>query len=324
MNEKLRTICDTVSKNIQTASTFYKIEYKSSFVAYGITNSDCEPSLDKIEECKQLIKEQVGSSYTLGMYAPRMMMVSKASRSDDPLGTVNKIKETYGIFSKIFGESATVATLSALLADYPGDINVLAAKSKEIMDILKKRHPVLGVSSSDHHIIALMAASDKSADEVINEADRLFDAMKKEFRFAKEDAYTLSYMLSSLSEPFEWKMKAAIALRDDLKASKAGFGGYRTITMLAPLTLMSMRTDRSVLVNQIKEADKFFSEQKIIGGTFGLGDSLRHMLAAACVLKAEGEDENTLSMAEYLTVMSCQIQIKAEQDSSSATVVTTI
>ena len=319
MNENLKNLCDMVSRNFENASAFYMMEYKSAFASYAVTNSDREHSPDKIDEVKQLLKESLGKAYSFGSGAPRMEVLSKALRSDDPAGTVDKIKRNYDLVSKVYSPNAFMAALAVFLTDCQGDIDTFTAKSTELLKIMRKRHPLLGVSSTDHPVIALMAMSDKSADEMIRESDIIFDGLKKDFKFDKENAYTLSYLLSTYGDPSEWKLKSAAALREELKEQKIKFSSYGSIAMLAPLTAASMRTDRSVIVNDIAEADKYFAAQKGIGGVFGLSESIRHMLAASCVLKAIGEDNGTFSECEYLTVMSCQAQIKSEQDSAATT-----
>lgn len=324
MNENLKTICDTVIKNIQTASAFYKIEYKSSFAVYGITNADREHNPDKIEEAKSLVKETLSKPYSFASYAPRMTALSKAVRSDDPSGTVTKIKQNYELMTEVFGPNAFTAVLAGLLTDCEGDIRALADKASGILKIMRKRHPLLGVSSTDYPVIAFMAMSNKSAEDMISESDIIFDALKKEFKFDKENAYTVSYMLSASDDPTEWKIKSAAALREELLAQKIKYSGYGTITILAPLTAASMRTDRGIIANDIAEAGKYFASQKGIGGVFGMSDNIRRMLASSCVIKALGEDKAPFSECEYLTVMSCQNQIKSEQDSSAATTVPVI
>ena len=319
MNEHLKTLCDTVSSNFQDASAFYKIEYKSAFAAYAVTNADRKYTPDKIEEAKQLVKESLAKNYSFGSGAPRLAVLSKVLRSDDPAGTLEIIKRDYDLMSKIFSANAFTAALATFLADYQGDITSLAAKATDLLKIMRKRHPLLGVSSTDHPIIALMSMSDKSADEMIGESDIIFESLKKDFKFDKENAYIISYLLSASGDPAEWKLKSAAALREELKEQKIKFSSYSSVSMLAPLTAASMRTDRSVIVNDIAEADKYLAEQKGIGGVFGLSESIRHMLAASCVLKALGEDNGAFSECECLTVMSCQAQIKSEQDSAATT-----
>lgn len=322
MNEKLKIICDTVSNNVQDASTFYTMEYKSSFAAYGIANADRVHTSDKIEEAKKLFKERFGKTYSFNSGAAKMTVLSKVVRSESADGTLDKIQQNYELMKKAFREGVFTATLAALLADWQGDINVMEAKAEELLKIMRKRHPLLGVSSSDYPVIALMAMSDKSADEQIRESDAIYEALKKDFKFDKENAYTVSYLLAGLEETTEWKIKSAAALKETLKEHKIKFSGYGSIAILSALTAASMRVDRSVLVNDIVEADKFFASQKVIGGVFGLVDSIRHMLAASCVLKAVGEDEAAFSKCEYLTVMSCYAQIKSEQDSNSVVATT--
>lgn len=319
MNENLQTICNTVSNNFQAASALYKMGYKSSFAAYGVINIDREPSPDQLEECKQLVEDRLGKSSTFGSYAPKMMVIAKALRSSDPAGMIDRIEEIYELITKSLGKHSLTPYLAILLVDYPGDIAALMAKAEQILAVLNKRHPVLGVVSSIYSVIFLMAASEKSVEEMMSEADVLFEMLKRSYRLDKENAYALSYLLSASSEPAEWKAKTADALRAGLKEEKIKFTWYGSVTVLAALTAASMRTDRGVLVSQIAEADKLLASRKGIGGVFGVSEVVRRVAAAACVLKSIGEADGPFTMIEYLTVMTCAAQIKSEQDSSSAT-----
>lgn len=319
MNENLQTICSTVSNNFQAASAVFTIGYKSSFAAYGVINMDREPSIDQIKECKEFVEERLGKSSVFASYAPKMLVIAKALRSPDPEGMINRMNEIYEIITKPFGKHALMPYLASLLVDYPGDINALTAKAEQIFTILRKRHPVLGVNSNDYPAIFLMAASEKSVEDMMNEADVLSDMLRKSYKFDKETANTLSLMLSASQEPAEWKAKAADALRSALKEEKIKYSWYGSVTILGALTAASMRTDRGVLVNGIAEADKFFASQKGMGGAFGVSEVVRRAVAAAGVLKALGEAEGPFPMIEFLTVMTCMCQIKAEQDSSAAT-----
>ena len=318
MNDKLQNILNMVSRNYQTASAFYKMDYNASFAAFGITNADREADPDKIAEAKQIIKEKAGIFSVFGSGAPRMMAISKMVRSTDPLETFNKIISIYDTMKKVFNDSAFVGVMATLLIDYPKDIGELSVKSSEILKALKKKHGFLGVTSVDYLFIALMATSEKSVEDMLSESEMIFEAIRGEFKFAKSDAYLLSYLLSTCDELTEWKIKTSIALLQELKESKFRLGNYGTVSIIVPLTAAAMRTDRHILVCDILEADKFLASQKAIGGFFGLYENIRHILAAAIVLKAHAEDENDpFSVAEYLTVMSCQDQIKSEQDSAA-------
>lgn len=319
MNENLQTICSTVSNNFQAVSSVFTIGYKSSFAAYGVINMDREPSIDQIKECKQFVEERLGKSSVFGTYAPKVLVIAKALRSSDPEGMINRMNEIYEVITKPFGKNTLMPSLAVLLADYPGDINALTAKAEQILTILRKRHPVLGVSTSFYPVIFLMAASEKSVEDMMSEADVLNEMLRKSYKFDKENAYALSFLLSASSEPSEWKAKAADALRTELKAEKIKYSWYGSVTILAALSAASMRTDRGVLVSEIAEADKFLASQKGIGGAFGLSEVVRRAAAAACVLKALGEADGPFPMIEYLTVMTCAAQIKSEQDSSAAT-----
>lgn len=319
MNENLQAVCSTVSNNYQAASAVFTIGYKSSFVAHGVINMDREYSQDQIEECKKLVEEHLGKSSVFGYYAPKVLIIAKALRSPDPEGMIDRMKEIYDVITKPLGKHALMPYLALLLVDYPGDIMALTAKAEQIFTILNKRHPVLGVSSSYYPVIFLMAASENSVEDMMSEADVLSEMLRKSYKFDKENAYTLGFLLSASSEPCEWKAKAADALRAALKEEKIKYSWYGSVTILAALTAASMRTDRSVLVSQIAEADKFFASQKGIGGAFGVSEVVRRAAAAACVLKTLGEADGPFPMIEYLTVMTCVGQIKSEQDSSAAT-----
>lgn len=318
MNDKLQAFCNRVSKNIVTASEMYKLNYSSSAVAFGIANADREADLDKIAEAKQIIKEKVGAFSVFGGGAPRMLLISKMAGSGDPLETFNKINEIYNSMKKVFCDSAFIGVLAAFLTGYQKDLGELSKRSSELIKFLKKKHGFLGVTSEDHFFIAFMAASDKSIEDMMSESEAIFEAVRGEFKFAKSNAYLLSYLLSTYDELTEWKLKTSLALLKELKESKFSLSSYNTISILAPLTAASMRTDRHILVCDTVEADKFLASQKVIGGFFGISENIRHILAAALVLKTHAEEaDEPFSIAEYLTAMSCQSQIKSEQDSST-------
>ena len=131
MNDKLQNILNMVSRNYQTASAFYKMDYNASFAAFGITNADREADPDKIAEAKQIIKEKAGIFSVFGSGAPRMMAISKMVRSTDPLETFNKIISIYDTMKKVFNDSAFVGVMATLLIDYPKDIGELSVKSSE-------------------------------------------------------------------------------------------------------------------------------------------------------------------------------------------------
>ena len=88
-------------------------------------------------------------------------------------------------------------------------------------------------------------------------------------------------MLSIAEGNAEEKCNKVVALYEALKADGVKYGKYHELVVLASLAMLPV--EQSVLVEDIKAADAFLTEQKGYGGFFGLDKKTRLMHAAMIV-----------------------------------------
>ena len=94
----------------------------------------------------------------------------------------------------------------------------IANKTREILAALKKDHPFL-TDSSDTSFVALLALTDKSVDQIVDEVNQGYGILKDKFPFHSNAVHSLAQILAISRGSVETKCDKAIEIYDALKAS---------------------------------------------------------------------------------------------------------
>lgn len=281
MRESLRQLCDNFIVNRDTVNSVFKWE-NDLLVAAGSTtflNRDILADSSKLEQCKKLLKENVGvfSNFRGNVELPLVCLLAV---SDNPENKLLQTRKYYDILKQEFSGSEYLVLAAAILADMVPEEQALrmVEKARSIYNKMKKDHPFL-TSSEDTVYAVLMAVSDKSDELLMEEMEVCYKKLKESF-LASNEVQALAHVLSIAEGSSEEKCNKLVTLYNTLRDAEVKYGKYHELVVLASLALLPV--EQSTLVEDIKAVDAFLADQKGYG-FFGLDKKTRLMHAAMIV-----------------------------------------
>lgn len=166
---------------------------------------------------------------------------------------------------------------------------------------MKKEHPFL-TSGEDCGFAVILAISDLSVDESINEMERCYNILKGRF-FSANAVQSLSHTLVMGEESALKKCNKATYIFDKLKEKDCKFGTGMELSVLGLLALATDDSDNTV--KDIIEVNDFLLSCKGFG-SLGIGKAQRLMHAAILVSQEYKKQcsENIMNMATINSVTS--------------------
>lgn len=283
-------------------------KFENSYIYPVAANIFCAAGVkadaDKLTECRKIIKKNAG----FGSYLKGNVMTPFAAKlcvSDDPEAQFEKVMEMYSILKKYFSRSEYLALLATLLAEKISvkDADGIASRGRALYDLMKKEHPIL-TSSEDNVMAGFMAFSEKSDKELIDDAEKCYDLLRKKFS-DKNSVQTVSHILSMTYGTPEEKAERMIRMFDMLAESGHKFGKHYELSTLAALSIIE--ADEKELVDKVADIDDQLSGQKGYGG-LGLDKKTRLMHAAMLTADLYEDSDNAQAAvsASALAVIAAQ------------------
>ena len=134
-------------------------------------------------------------------------MAAQILRSPDPEASMQRIKETYKILKTRFMSGEYTAVAAVIVSGCGKDPRIVADKMRRIYDLMNSKHFFL-TSYDDLAVVALMASSDKTPEQIVGESEAIYANIRGDF-FSKGDAYAISNLLALYDEPAPMKAQAA-------------------------------------------------------------------------------------------------------------------
>ena len=325
MKTELQNLCGSFITNRDTVHTAFK--WDSSNIYPVCANLFCaygkEADGEELKRCKKIIESQTGVfSNFRGNIRPAL--ASMLALSDRPEEKMSQALENYSLLKQEFWGSEYLALVAFLLTDLAdrSRIEEKSTRGKVIYKRMQKEHPFL-TSSEDSVFAVLMAFSDKSDDELIDDMEACYKALKERFSFSSNELQTVSHILALSDGRPDEKAGRVIDLYNALLDAGVKYGKYYELSTLAALSV----TDAGIadLVQDIQEASEFLKGQKGYGGLFGIDAKTRAMHAALLVsdLYTDRDQVNTATMTTTLMQIIAQemamCAITASVAASSAT-----
>ena len=317
MNEQVMRNCEMIVKNSLEATNSYKWDNRQSQVTFGAAYDKGIVTSEQINTVKRLIERNTGTFSILKDGKIRLAVNAEIMKSTDPEQALTDIKNIYETLKRKFSSGSATALAALMIHSLNKDADEMLDKMYAIYKKMDSRHYFLN-SSENLAIVALMASSHKDIDEIVNESENIYKTINP--YFSKSEAFVIANILSAYDDPFDWKCKAAVQISKDLKAARIKLNYYGAASMIAPLAIISLSNDNKVIVNEIREADNYLSTQKPIGGFFGVGTTIRNLLAASAVARAY-TDNSEDSLIEKITVLAC-IRASQADDANTAYIAT--
>lgn len=277
MDEKVTALCESFITNREIIKKVFKGESlliypvaANALVSHGVTADE-----DKLKECRKLIKKNSGAlSYLKGQVM--MPFAANLSMKEDPKAHFDKVLKIYNVAKKKFNRSEYSALLAILLADliHEDSCEAVLTRGKELYDQIKMAHPFL-TNEQDSVLAGLLALSEKSDTELIDDMEKCFDLLKIKFSH-KSSIQSISHVLALTEGSAREKVEHLNDLYDSLREAGKKFGVYTELSTLAAVSILDNETER--VRDRIIGIDDFLSKQKGYG-LLGLDKKARLMHA---------------------------------------------
>ena len=290
---------DTIKKAIKMESSYIYPVAANIFCAAGV-----KADADKLTGCKKIIKKNAGfASYLKGNIMT--IFAAKLCVSDDPEAQFDKVMDMYGILKAHFKRSEYLALLATLLAEKttPEEADRIAERGRALYDMMKKEHPIL-TSSEDNVMAGFMAFSGKSDKQLIDDAEKCYDLLRKKFS-DKNTVQTVSHILAMTDGASEDKVNRLFKMFDMFIASGRKFGKHYELSTLAAISIIE--ADEKELVDTAVEIDRLLDGQKGYGA-LSLDKKTRLMHAAMLTADLYEDSDNALAAvsAAALAIIAAQ------------------
>lgn len=296
----------------------YASSYLYPVCAFSLLKSDHLIQADELKASRELLKKHTGAFSSF-----RNMMIMPAScylalHQNDP-AYLQEVLDNYDRLKKVFRASDYTALLSLILPDLE-QADHLIERGQTLYQLMKKEHPFL-TSSEDKPASVLLAASDKSDEEIIQDMEYAYRFLKDSLSFADANSLQAVSQLLAGGDTVP-AMDRLMSIRDQLEKHGRKYGKGYEMTALAALAMCD--ADPLQSAEDILEADAFLKTQKGYG-LLGPGAKLRLMHAAMLVGAARNETGNSpylmssaLSMAILQNAVLCSVMVSSATTSAAS------
>ena len=306
MKAELQALCELFIANRDIARQAFKwdIDTVHPLCANIFCSRGMKAELDRLLQCKEIINSQTGvlSNFRGNLRPALAAMLAVEERPEEKM---SQALENYRILKQDFWGSEYLALVAFLLTDIADTYQVeeKAGRGKTIYQRMKKEHPFL-TSSEDSVFAVMMAFSDKTDDELIQDMEACYQGLKPKFSIGNS-VQTASHVLAMADSAPAEKVDRVIRLYESLRNANVKYGRDYELATLAALAAMDV--DLPTVTAEIQEADEFLSKQKGYG-FFGPGKGVRAMHAAMIVSDqyARRDQVDTAAMAGTLAMIIAQ------------------
>lgn len=285
MEAKLQALCeqfilnrDLIRQNEKWCSTYLPPVCAHLFCAQGKT-----VDTERLKTCHDLLKERTGifSNFRSTMETAFVCMLAL---EEDPEAVLEKTLTAYELLKREFFSSQYLSLAAYMLKD-EADLAGVVARGRRIYEAMRKEHPFL-TSSEDSVFAAMLARSEKSDGELIDDMEACYAPLKDHFG-SGNSVQTVSHVLSLTDGLPRAIADRFIELFESLRRAGIKYSKYYELPTLAALSLMPV--DIRQVTADMQEVDAWLTQQKGYG-FWGLPRSSRLMHAAMIVSTAYAAD----------------------------------
>ena len=307
MRTSLSALCGSFIENRDIVKSAFPWEssYLSPVCAAIFTDKHKRADVERLHECRDLLKGQTGVFSNFRSTA-KLAMIAMMAVDSDPEGKLNKALTVYDALKERFWGSQYLPVASMIIADAVelARYDETAARTRRIYERMKNEHPFL-TSGEDSVFAAMLALSRLTDEQVVAEAEACYDLLKPEF-FSGNAVQSLSHVLALSEGRAEEKCAATLGLFRNLKERGYQYGTNYELATLGVLAMLP--ADRRAVMADVMEVDDFLSGQKGYG-FFGLGRKQRIMHAGMLVTSdyiGQSDTMRTAAVGGTLSLIAAQ------------------
>ncbi|MBO4824986.1 MAG: DUF4003 family protein [Lachnospiraceae bacterium] len=293
MNETLNKLTSRFIDDFTTAKKVYKLDgyYAASSYAASLLGSDVKIDENRLKEAKKLIGRHSSGFVNIKSTLAKEVAAAAVAESSDPDYAAQKINELYNTLRKICSGSDFFGVPASIVFKYVQNVHHedTIERVNAIYKGLRKKHPFL-TSYEDIVGCTLMALTDKSVEDIVNDSEECFDILKKKF-VINNNAQTVACVLSLFPGTAEERCDKVIEVEKILKKAKISFGD-RSLGTLATIAMVVKTEDLQNYINDVKEVSDTLKSVRGLGN-LGVGRQFRNLLSSAIVTAAYSGEEKT-------------------------------
>ena len=307
MKDILQAGCELLADNKDLIRKNFAWDLELMSVAGSVifTGAGRVADIEKMKECKSILKKHKGifSEFRSNMEIP---VICKMALAEDPEKCLMDLTTVYDKLSKgkIFGSEHLVMTALAISdAQVVNNIDAIVEKTKLLMKRMSSLHPIL-TSEEDTALVALLALSNKSIDQIIEETELCYNLMKQKFSFHNNAVQSLSHVLALCAGDPQEKCARASAIYDALLVKGIKYGMDYELASLGALVNVDLTPEE--LAEEIAEASDYLKTRKGFGD-WGMGSKARVMFAALMTVQAYAPDSSAMDTSVLSSALAAVI-----------------
>ena len=323
MKESVKTMCDHFIEDFDTIKKecgFLKVAHSFSVLcAFLFSANGKRPDPEQIKSSAQLLEHAVGNSLCFSdvMIRPAACCLSMSDDAEtllaNSIANYQMIKKNYGLVN------AKYPSLSGLIMELinrPGVQEEKAARSKDIYDRLKSRYTLEwnGVYSV---LTMLLAYSEKSIEEILEEAEKISEALKPVAD--KTTRLLTALFLTYFDQPAAEKTEKLCALYQLLADHKPKFPHRTELLILAAITMFG-DAPKTAAANILDVFDEL-GERNGYKGFLAIYDATTRLEHAALIVMAAYLAEGRCGHGMYVpTLTAAFLPIMHDYDRTTAVI----
>lgn len=284
MKESLNNKCKLFIENRDVFKAAFPMEnsYLYPVCASFFVDRGELANVERLKEMRALLKSRV-NVFSNFRSSAELSIISMLALDNDPVTHIDSAMEVYGELKEYFFSSEYLPVAAMIIS---GDVErerygEICARTRRIYDLMRERHPML-TSGEDSVFVAMLALSEKSDEEIVEESECCYLALKEHF-FNKDAVQSLSFVLALADDGMRTasdKCRDTVRLFESLKEKKYRYGTDNELATLGILAMLPCGEDETV--RDIIETYEFLKTQKGYG-FFGVGRAQTLMHAAMIV-----------------------------------------
>lgn len=294
MKESLRQKCELLADNyvLIHKDFMWEIDIMNIVAASIYTNAGLKADPEVIKQCRNILRKKESVLSELRGSA-ELALLSRMAVSNNP---ENYLEEVTGVYKKvkkgkIFSSEYMVLVALIICEQHKvGQAEDIIKKMNLIMKKMEKEHPFL-TGKEDMPYATIMAMLPNDVDKMINDMEKCYDILKKEFPMHGNSVQGLCQVLTLSGLNHDDKCKKALDIYDALRKTGIKYGKSTELAALGALVDLNMAPE--AIANEIHDVSELLKKHKGFGN-MALGKEHRAMFAALLVAEEYSGDKRSI------------------------------
>lgn len=314
---------DLLKKNFKWENDYMSIAAATLFTTAGMT-----VDVNVLKDCEKILKAN-SSVFSDFRGKAKLPVLCGMAMNNDPEAYLKRTMDVLDYIDqgKFLGNDYRIIAATIIVNNIGNKpFEPYVSRMAEIYKKMASNHSIL-TSVEDIPMAAMLAATDKDIDLMIDDMEKCYSLLKKNF-FSKNAVQSLTHVLAVNDDFAERKCEKAMMIFNDLKKMKHEFGTGVELALIGALAFIDMTPAQ--IAEYVCGADDFLKKKPGFGGLLGIGSTARRLLAAQLVISAYNLfDVSDRAAADNVSVTSAMVEtvlmitaINAEAATDAAIVAT--